>query len=158
MEARKDRKNRYNRPRLVDSGLDRPRTGLNALKARVRVRGLAAIDRRTAPARALLDWRRDLLADLGGEDAVPAAQLALVEVAVRTRLYIDHVDAFLLERSTLVTRRKKLIPLVEQRQRLVDSLARLLGMLGLERRAKPAPSLVERLASHHRADRPESQS
>src|SRR5262249_59535855 len=37
-----------------------------------------------------------------------------------TRLIIEHVDAFLLERSTLLTKRRKLIPLVEQRQRLVD--------------------------------------
>ncbi len=47
-------------------GPTRPRTGLNALKARVKVRGLAAIDKRTAAARALLDWRRELLVDLRG--------------------------------------------------------------------------------------------
>jgi len=114
----------------------RGRSGFYTLKARVKVRGLAAIDKRTLAARALLDWRAALLADLGGEEAVSAAQLALVEMAARTRLIIEHVDAFLLERSTLLTKRRKLIPLVEQRQRLVDSLARLLGQLGLERRAK----------------------
>jgi hypothetical protein len=41
------------------------RTGLNALKAQVKVRGLQAIDRRTSAARALLGWRKDLLDDLG---------------------------------------------------------------------------------------------
>ena len=56
------------------SGPNRPRTGLNALKARVKVRGLAAIDRRTTAARALLDWRQELVADLGGEAKVSAAQ------------------------------------------------------------------------------------
>ena len=66
-----------------------------------------------------------------------AAQLALVEVAVRTRLYVDHVDAVLLGCESLVIRGRRLLPLVEQRQRLADGLARVLGQLGLERR-RPA--------------------
>jgi hypothetical protein len=44
------------------------RHGLTALKARVKVRGLTAIDRRTAAAQALLAWRKELLADLGVRD------------------------------------------------------------------------------------------
>jgi hypothetical protein len=117
------------------------RHGLSALKARVMVRGLSAIDRRTAAAQHLLGWRRELLEDLGGEAAVSAAQLALVEAATRTRLYVDHCDAVLMARQSLVVRGRRLLPLVEQRQRLVDSLARLLGQLGLERRKPPVPSL-----------------
>ncbi len=133
----------------------RPRTGLNALKARVKVRGLAAIDRRTTPARALLDWRRDLLTDLGGEPQVSAAQRALVELAVRTRLYIDHIDAHLMEMGSLVSRRGRLKPLVEQRQRLVDSLARVLGQLGLERRAKPVTDLQTYISQKYVKDKAE---
>ena len=117
------------------------RHGLNAVMTRVKIRGLKAIDRRSMAAREALAWRRELLADLGGEAEVSAAQLALVEIAVRTRLFIDHCDAALLERSSLLVRGRRLLPLVEQRQRLADSLARLLGQLGLERRAKPVPSL-----------------
>jgi hypothetical protein len=133
-----------NRPStgVSPQGPTRPRTGLNALKARVKVRGLAAIDRRTTAARALLDWRRELLADLGGEPQVSAAQRALVELAVRTRLYIDHIDAYLMEMSSLVSRKGRLKALVLQRQRLVDSLARVLGQLGLERRAKTVTDLT----------------
>lgn len=119
------------------------RHGLNALMVRVKIRGLAAIDRRTAPARALLAWRRELLADMGGEAAVSAAQLALVDVAVRTRLYLDHVDAVLMARESLVVRGRRLLPLVEQRQRLAEGLARVLGQLGLERRKPAGPSLAE---------------
>jgi hypothetical protein len=108
---------------------------------RVKLRGFKAIDRRMVAARTALSWRAELLEDLGGEAEVSAAQLALVDVAVRTRLYIDHVDAVLMERASLVIRGRRLLPLVEQRQRLADGLARLLGQLGLERRAKPVPSL-----------------
>lgn len=117
------------------------RHGLNALMVRVKLRGFKAIDRRMVAARTALTWRAELLEDLGGEAEVSAAQLALVDIAVRTRLYLDHIDAVLLERPSLVIRGRRLLPLVEQRARLADSLARLLGQLGLERRAKPVPSL-----------------
>jgi hypothetical protein len=120
------------------------RHGLNALKARVKVRGLQAIDSRTVAARGLLDWRHELFADLGGEQAVSAQQKALVEMAVRTRLFIDHADAFLLGQQSLVNgRRRSLIPLVKERQGLVDSLVRILSQLGLERKARPAKTLAE---------------
>ena len=94
------------------------RHGLNALKARVKGRGLQAIDSRTVAARGLLDWRQELFADLGGENAVSAQQKALVDMAARTRLYIDHADAYLLEQHSLVNRkRRSLIPLVKERQK-----------------------------------------
>jgi hypothetical protein len=52
----------------------------------VKVRGLKAIDRRTAGAQELLTWRAQLVADLGGEEA-----------AARTWLFIGSVDAYLFE-------------------------------------------------------------
>lgn len=127
------------------------RHGLNALKARVKVRGLAAIDQRTVEARALLEWREDLLADLGGAAAVTAAQLALVDLAARTRLFVDHLDAYLLEQTGgLVNKRRRAIyPVLRERQVLVDSLARLLGQLGLERRQREAPLLSEYIAKKY---------
>ncbi len=121
----------------------KPRTGLNALKARVKVRGLQAIDRRTAAAQALLGWRKDLVEDLGGETAVSAQQTALVEAAVRTRLYVDSLDAWILEHGSLVNARRRCVhPVVRERQQLVDSLARLLSLLGLERRQPKAVDLT----------------
>jgi hypothetical protein len=129
------------------SGPSRPRTGLRALKSRVTVRGLAVLDRRTSAARALLDWRRDLLADVGGEEFASTQQQVLVELAARTKVYVDHLDGILLALPTLVNRRRKALPLLEQRGREADRLARLLGQLGLERRVKPVPSLREFLES-----------
>lgn len=130
---------------------DRPRTGLRSLRAAVRARGLAALDGRSRAARALGSWGRELLSDQGGEHA-SAAQKALVELAVRGRLLLDHVDAHLLERSSLVERRgRRLLPLVEQRQRLAEHLVRILGTLGLERRARPVLPLNEYLAQKYPA-------
>lgn len=131
-------------------GPARVRTGLNALKARVKVRGLAVIDKRTVAARHLLDWRAEVLADLGGAEDASAAQRALVEDAVRTRLYLDHVDAFLLEQSSLILKRRRLrgrlIPLVLERMKLADHLIAVLGRLGLERRGPKSLDLSDYLA------------
>jgi hypothetical protein len=120
------------------------RHGMNALMTRVKVRGLAAIDHRTTAARDLMRWKKELLADLGGQENVSTQRLAIVDLTVRTKLYIDHVDAFLMEQKSLVNRRRKaLLPIVTQRQTLCDSLARLLNQLGLERIPKPVPPLDE---------------
>jgi hypothetical protein len=101
----------------------RSRHGLRALKARVTVRGLQALDHRTVAARGLLAWRSDLVDDLGGEAEVSAQQMALVEAAVRTRLYVEHLDAWIMEYGSLVNaRRRSVHPVVRERQQLVDSL------------------------------------
>ena len=125
------------------------RHGLNALKARVKVRGLTAIDMRTAAAQALLAWRRELIADLGGEEAVSAQQRMLIELAARTRLYVDSIDAWIMEQPSLVNARKRSVhPVVLQRQQLVDALARYMTQLGLERKAREAKDLKSYLAEH----------
>ena len=123
------------------------RHGLNVLKARVKVRMcLAAIDMRTAAAQALVAWRCELLSDLGGEESVSAQKMALVDMAVRTRLYVDSLDAWIMEQESLVNRkRKSVLPVLRERQQLVDSLGRILGQVGLEKKAKPVPALGEYL-------------
>jgi hypothetical protein len=132
------------------------RHGLNAIKTKVKVAGLSAVDRRTVAARWLLDWRRDLVTDLGGEAAVTTQQMALVDIATRTKLYIDHLDAFLMEQHSLVNgKRKAVLPALRERQSLADSLARILGQLGLERRQAPAKTLEQYLAERAEARTPE---
>jgi hypothetical protein len=119
------------------------RHGLHAIKAKVKVAGLAAIDGRTVAARALLDWRKELIADLGGGGAVSAQQMALVEAASRTRLYLDHLDCFLMSQRSLVNaKRKAVLPVLRERQTLADSLTRILTTLGLERRARKTVTLA----------------
>ena len=127
------------------------RHGHNALKARVKVRGLTAIDKRTAAAQALLAWRRELIADLGGEDAISAQQRALVELAARTRLYVDSLDAWIMEQRSIVNARKRAVhPVVLQRQQLADALARYMTQLGLERKAREVRDLKSYLAEQSR--------
>jgi hypothetical protein len=55
------------------------------------LRGLDAIDQRTARARALIAWRAELVAALGGE--LSPQRRRLVEMTTRAALLLDHVDA-----------------------------------------------------------------
>jgi hypothetical protein len=126
----------------------RSRHGLGRLKVRVNASGWSAIDRRSAAAQELLRWRSELLRDLGGEASLSAQKLGLVELTCRTRLFLDHVDAYLLGLSSLINKRRKtMVPILRERQVLCDSLSRLLGQLGLERVPRPMPSLNEYISA-----------
>src|SRR5262245_15865051 len=111
------------------------RHGLHTLKRAVKELGRRAIDGRTALGKALTHWRQELIVDLGGPDVVSTQQLALVDLAVTTKLLIESVDAWLLTQPTLINGRKRaLLPVVLQRQQLADALGRYMSQLGLERR------------------------
>jgi hypothetical protein len=122
--------------------------GLVRLRAAVRELGPRVLDRRTTLGKQLAAWKADLVRDLGGD--VSTQQAAVVELAVRTRLLLDSIDAWLLVQPSLVNARKKmLLPVVRERQALADSLARYMGQLGLERRAKQL-DIAAQLAALHR--------
>jgi hypothetical protein len=117
-----------------------------ALKTRFRT-DLGKIDMRTEVGRRLKEWRESLIADLGGPDAVSTQQEVLVELAVKNKLLLDSLDGWLLQQDSLVNQRRRAVyPIVLQRQTVADSLARLMGQLGLERRAKPIANLADYLA------------
>jgi len=120
--------------------------GLTALKQAVKGLGGRVIDNRTTLGKALRKWRADLIQDLGGNETISTQQEALVDLAVKSKLILDSIDAWLLTQRSLVNARKRsLLPAVRERQQLADGLARYLGQLGLERRTKEVPSLTEYL-------------
>ncbi len=124
----------------------RTRHGLNAVKNRIQIKGLELVDRRFGPAKELFQWQAELVRDLGGSEAISTQKRTLVEMATRTRMYINHVDAFLMSQPSLVNKRKRtIIPILRERQQLVDSLARLLGQIGVDRVAKQIPTLAEHI-------------
>ncbi len=69
--------------------------------------GRRAIDRRTATGKALAASRTELLDDPGGIKAVSTHEQALVEDAVKTKLILESVDAWLLAKKTLINRKAK---------------------------------------------------
>lgn len=120
--------------------------GLTTLKKAVRVLGGRAIDRRTALGRALEDWRHSIIQDLGGVDQTSTQQRQIIDLAVKTKLILDSIDAYLVRQPSLVNHRKRMVlPVVLQRQQLADALARYMTQLGLERKAKILPSLSDYL-------------
>ena len=91
----------------------------------------------TAVGQVLAERRASLVADLGGIEACSTAQLALVELALRTWCLVDACDAFLLSLPSVVDRRhRRCWQVVLDRQRLAASLETTLVRLGLERRAR----------------------
>ena len=73
------------------------KSGVYTLKRAVQTLGSRALPtKRTALGRALHEWRSSLVADLGGADVISTQQAALVELAVRTKLLVDSVDAYVL--------------------------------------------------------------
>src|SRR2546427_12682629 len=72
-------------------------SGVYALEnAVVKLGSRALPTRRTALGRVLHEWRVALIVDLGGDETITTQQRALVELAVRTKLLVDSVDAFVL--------------------------------------------------------------
>ncbi len=112
----------------------RSRRALTAVKARVNLRALAAVDMRTVAAREMMAFRDELVAALGGDTELSPQRRKLVDLAVRVSLYLDHLDAYLAEQKTLINRRSRsVVPVLLQRQTLADHMARLLDKLGLDR-------------------------
>jgi len=80
-------------------------------------------------------WRKDLIRDLGGD--VSTKQDAIISLAIKTKVLLDTVDAWLFQQESLINKRKKsLIPAAKDRQIFADALARYISMLGLQRKTK----------------------
>lgn len=112
------------------------RHGLAQMKAGISKLGSRAIDGRYRVSRALAQWRKELIQDLGGEDNISTQQRTLIELASTSKLLLGSIDAWLLSQPSLFQRNKTLLPVVLQRQQLADGLARYLKDLGPQRRAK----------------------
>jgi hypothetical protein len=118
--------------------------GLRGLMERVSVQSLRALDGRSAGARAISEWRGELLRDLGGEAGLSSQEKLLVELVVRQKLFIDSIDIFLMQQSSLVNKKKRvLFAVVRERNTLVTTLVSTLDKLGLKKREKPVKSLAE---------------
>jgi hypothetical protein len=100
-------------------------------------RGRKPIDERTRVGKALMRWRGELVADLGGAEQLSTQQLALVDISTRTKLLLDSVDSWMTRQASLIDKRKRALhPIVQQRTALADALVRYLTALGLARTAK----------------------
>jgi hypothetical protein len=133
----------------------RQRTGLRGLMSRISVRGMKSIDRRSRGYRALLEWQHELERDLGGVENLSAQQRTIIELACRSRLFLDSIDGWLLTQDSVVNKRARAVfPIFRERQALSDQLAKLLERLGLERAAPAATSLQQYIADKEKEPKP----
>jgi hypothetical protein len=120
------------------------RPDMHGIRTAVMVKGCWKIDKRSIAAQALFRWKKQLMNALGGEMEVSPQRAALIDMAVRTRLFIESLDAFLLgQKSLLNVKEKSVIPVLLQRQTMVDSLTKILKTLGLNRQHGKVLSLKE---------------
>ena len=120
------------------------RPDMHGIRTAVMVKGCWKIDHRSLAAKALFRWKKQLVNALGGELEVSPQRMALVDMAVRTRLFVESLDAFLLgQKSLLNAKEKSVIPVLLQRQSMVDSLTKILKTLGLNRQHGKVLSLKE---------------
>lgn len=125
---------------------------LYSLEHVVKTLGRRPFPTRGVVGRALAAWRAELVADLGGKDMVTTQQAAVVDLALKTKLLLDSIDAWLLTQRSLVNKTTRALwPVVLQRQQLADALARYMNLLGLERRARPVPALADYVANKYSA-------
>lgn len=132
----------------------RSRNGIGTVKRALAELGSRPIDRRTTLGKIVTRWRADLVDDLGGPEAISTQEAALIDLAVKSKMILDSVDAWLLDQPSLVNaRRRALLPVVRERTQLADSLARYLVQLGLERRTRPPMDVAQYIAARHTKDR-----
>jgi hypothetical protein len=125
--------------------------GLCALKKIITTRGMQAVSARSYAVKAVRAWEAELIRDLGGAENLSTQKRTIVEMCCRTRLFIEHIDSWIMLQDFLVyNRKKKLIPVVQQRQALCDSLTRMLAQLGLDRQAKKVEDLDQFFARRAR--------
>ena len=115
--------------------------GLNTAKRVVKALNTKPLDRRTMAGRQAAQFKEGIVADLGG--SVTEGQLAVIEMACKTRFLLDFVDSFLmaLGPGMINKRSRSAYPILQQRNTLADTLLRQLTTLGLERKAARVPSL-----------------
>jgi hypothetical protein len=109
--------------------------------------------------RGVREWRRELLDDLGGPQAVTAAQRALVDTAIGSQILLQTVDRYLFDlasRNGVVNKRsRRVFQVVGDRMRIAEGLVRQLQALGLERRPRKGRDLSQYVSERYGAPAPE---
>ena len=90
--------------------------------------------------------------DLGGD--LTRAQETLLELAAQAWVIVSSLDDWIARQPSLVTKRRRVLDVVLQRQQLAEGLARNLERLGLDRKARPVADLTAYLAERTKQNEP----
>jgi hypothetical protein len=126
--------------------MSRTRDGETILRHAVDTLGSRLLDPESPVGRALAEWRRELIEDLGGPETVTVQQVALIDVAVRSKLLLDSLDTWLLNRKSIVDlKTRDVVPAARSRNAFANTLRNVLMDLGLGRRKRELPALADYL-------------
>ena len=121
--------------------------GLHKMKLMLKELGTTPIDGRSAVAVALRDYAAELAADLGGSPST--AQATIIDLCGRQKVLLDSIDSWLFNNTPIKVEGNdvKLASVIKDREQIASNLAKYLGMLGLQRKAKPITALTTYLES-----------
>ena len=121
------------------------RHGLHSLQAAIREVGAKPLDGRSAISKALQAYKRELVDDLGTD--LTTAQMTLVDLAAQKKLMVDTAVAWIAQNLPVVVSDGdvRFVSLVKEAESISMNLARILDLLGLERKAKPISALTDYL-------------
>jgi hypothetical protein len=129
-----------------------PIHGLKTLRRAVTRLTTRRLDGRSAVAVAVRRWKEDVTRDLGGD--LTRAQETILETAAQRWVVIQSLYQWIGAQPSLVTKKRRLLDVVMQTAQLEEGLARMLDRLGLDRKARPVPTLAEYLAQRETAPPP----
>lgn len=114
-----------------------------------------ALDPSTLAAAVYREAREELVASLGGAEALSTQQIWLLEEAAHLRLQLLYANTWLASQPELINHKTGAMLLaMTQKQSLVKSLAKLLELLGIQRREKDTLTLQDYLRERQSTDRP----
>jgi len=102
---------------------------------------IAQINHRSHIGLALRAWKRAIASELGGPDNLTTAQKTILETASRTKVFLDHIDTWLLMQGTVADSEMRRWAM-DTRQELERALRREMDLL----RVRP-PGGRKRMAS-----------
>jgi len=141
-----------NTPTEQKTGRSYVKHGRHARDARLRARGLAAIDRRSTEGKSALEWRDRALQAKGGASC-PYAVAVEIKLATFDLWRLLHIQSYLIadatERGTIINRRRRELPGIHAQYAEIDHrFSRRVEALEL---SKTAPvDLASRLAEETR--------
>jgi hypothetical protein len=137
---------------MTERRAKRENHGLHSLRRAIQARGMTSLDKRTTTSRAMVAFRTSLVNALGGPQHISPQRETLVDAITRTKLFIDSLDVWLISQGDHIInkRKRQCIAVLRERQSLVDSMARLLSMVGLDR-VEPEINLQDYVREHYPA-------
>jgi hypothetical protein len=107
----------------------------------------SAFDQRTKLGRFIFEKAHAIYKDGGGREQFSELKRDLTGHYVITDLLLQQLNVYLLDQPSLVNKRKKtVLPILLERNRLIETLMKLASAIGIERTPTPVLSLQEYLA------------